>query len=156
MIIPPTHEALLRDPMFSFWIGTASPENVPEVIKCMGVNLDYESERLACFAAVRFADKSLDNLQKNPAISLVGAHVGTYQGYQYKGTFIRSRPCTANEVEFQRQYMEDFALTLNGFGYSKEGLYRLYFSQPSLAIEFKVHEVFDQAPRQGTGEKIGI
>lgn len=156
MIIPSSHMALLKDPMFSFWIGTASSERIPEVIKCMGVKLDSETEHMTCFAAVRFIDKSLENLQKNPAISLVGAHVGTYEGYQYKGTFIRSRPCTEDEVTFQSQYMETFALNLSEFGYSKEGLYRIYFSQPSIAIEFKVHEVYDQAPRKGTGERIEI
>ena len=156
MIIPASHVALLKDPMLSFWIGTASHELIPEVIKCLGVKLDYETEHLTCFAAVRFIDKSLENLRKNPSISLVGAHVGTYEGYQYKGTFIRSRSCTEDEVMFQRQYMEIFALTLSEFGYSKEGLYRLYFSQPSMAIEFKVREVYDQAPRKGTGEKIEI
>jgi hypothetical protein len=156
MIIPVSHIALLKDPLVSFWIGTASSERIPEVIKCMGVKLDYEMGHLTCFAAVRFVDKSLENLRKNPTVSLVGAHVGTYEGYQYKGTFIRSRPCTEEEVMIQKQYMETFALNLSEFGYSKEGLYRLYFSQPSMAIEFKVHEVYDQAPRIGTGEKIGI
>lgn len=86
----------------------------------------------------------------------MGAHTGTYDGYQYKGTFIRSRPCTEDEVMLQSQYMESFTQILSEFGYSKEGLYRLYFSQPSIAIEFKVHEVYDQTPRKGTGEKISI
>src|SRR3990170_845993 len=122
MIIPASHVALLKDPMVSFWIGTASPELIPEVIKCMGVKLDYETEHLTCFAAVRFIDKSLNNLQKNPAISVVGAHAGNYEGYQYKGTFIRSRPCTEDEVMFQKQYMETFTISLSEFGYSKEGL----------------------------------
>ena len=156
MIIPASHVALLKDPLFSFWIGTASPEQIPEVIKCMGVKLDYETDHLTCFAAVRFIDKSLENLKKNPAIALVGAHTGTYDGYQYKGTFIRSRPCTEDEVMFQRQYMESFSLSLSEYGYSKEGLYRIYFSQPSMALEIKVHEVYDQAPRKGTGERIRI
>jgi hypothetical protein len=157
VIIPVHHLALLRDPLFSFWIGTAGRDLVPEVIKCTGVvHDDNIPEQLVCFAGTRYADQSLKNLQENPVITLVGAHVGTYEGYQYKGVLIRSRSCLPAEVLLQEQYMESFTVALGTFGYSKEGLYRIYFSQPSLAFEFKVTEVYEQSPRKGTGGKLAV
>jgi hypothetical protein len=52
--------------------------------------------------------------------------------------------------------MESFTDKLRAFGYSKEGLYRIYFSQPSIAFEFNVTEVYEQSPRKGTGGKITV
>jgi hypothetical protein len=157
VIIPVQHLAFLKDILFSFWIGTASRDLIPEVIKCTGVlHNEAMPERLTCFAGTRHADQSLKNLQENPAITLVGAHVGTYEGYQYKGVLICSRPCLPAEVQLQEQYMESFTSALGKFGYSKEGLYKIYFAQPSMAFEFHVTEVYEQSPRKGTGGKIAL
>jgi hypothetical protein len=154
MVISPSHVALLEDPMFSFWIGTAGRDHIPEVVKCMGVIVDPVSDRLTCFAGAILANKSLLNLQENPAVTLVGASVLTYEGYQYKGTFINSRFCTAEDILFQENYMRIFTSNLAELGYSEDGLYKLYFSQPSVAIEFRVMEIYEQSPRKGTGEKV--
>lgn len=156
MIIPARYAALLKDPLFSFWIGTAGQDRVPEVIKCTGVMPDEVTGQLTCFAGARYADRSMKNLAENPAITLVGAHIGNFEGYQYKGTLICWRPCLPEEVLLQEKNMEAFTRLLAEFGYSREGLYRIYFSQPSIAFEFEVTEVFEQSPRKGTGGKIVV
>lgn len=157
MIIPLLHRAFLKDPLFSFWIGTAGRDLIPEVIKCTGVIYDDTApEHLTCFVGAKYAELSQKNLGENPVITLVGAHVETYEGYQYKGSLVRSRPCLPAEVLLQEQYMESFTATLGALGYSKEGLYRIYFSQPSIAFEFNVTEIYQQSPRKGTGGKIAV
>jgi hypothetical protein len=155
MIIPSRHIALLKQPLFSFWIGTASPDLVPEVIKCTGVILDDITEEFTCFIGAKFAEKSLRNLASNAAITLLSANISTYEGYQYKGRYAGSHSCTEEEVLFQERYMDAFTTALALFGYSKEGFHKLYFLQPSIAIKFKVEEVYEQSPRKGTGGKIG-
>jgi hypothetical protein len=155
MIVPSSHIELLQRPL-SYWIGTAGSDRVPEVIKSMSIIFDPAIEQFTCFVSEKYAAKTLQNLSVNPAISLVGVDVPTYEGYQYKGKYVLHRSCTEKEELMQVQARERFTDLLEGYGYSKSGFSKIFFNQPSIAIVFLVAEVFEQIPKKGTGGRLSI
>lgn len=153
MIVPASHIELLQRPL-SYWIGTAGSDHVPEVIKCMLAIFDPAIEQFTCFVSEKYAAKTLQNLIVNPAITLVGVDVPTYEGYQYKGKYVLHRPATGDEELMQAKASEGLFDILGSYGYSKSGFAKIFFEQPSIAIVFMVAEVFEQSPKKGTGGRL--
>ena len=153
MVVPAWHVDFLKQPL-SFWIATTNLENVPEPAKCTGVSFDPATDTFTCFVPLKFTEKTFKDLEENPAISLVGVELHTYEGYQYKGQYISRRDCTRDEIEYQYKYMKEFTDILQSFGYSAAGYLKAYIHPPFVALTFKVTQVFDQSPKVGTGGEI--
>lgn len=154
MVVPSWHVDFLKQPL-SFWLATASLKNVPETIKCTGIRFEAETDTFTCFAPLKFSETGFKHLAENPILSLVGVDLYSYEGYQYKGVYISRRDCTAEEVAFQLSYMKEFTDILHSFGYSGPGYYKAYMHSPFIAFAFKVTQVFDQSPKNGTGGELG-
>ena len=153
MVVPSRHVEFLKQPL-SFWLATASADNIPEPIKCTGITFDPLTDTFTCFAPLKFVQTGLKHLRENPTVALVGVELHTYEGYQYKGPYLSHRDCTPQEVEFQLQYMKEFTGVLGSFGYSVAGFHNAYFHPPFVAITFQATQVFDQSPRNGTGGEL--
>lgn len=153
MVVPAWHVDFLKQPL-SFWIATTNLDNVPEPAKCTGVLFDPESDTFTCFVPSKFTEKIFKDLEVNPVMALVGVELNTYEGYQYKGQYLSSRKCTAEEVDFQYKYMKEFTDILDSFGYSGPGYLKAYIHPPFLALTFRATQVFDQSPKVGTGGEI--
>jgi hypothetical protein len=154
MVVPPWHVDFLKQPL-SFWLATASLENFPETIKCTGITFQPETDTFTCFAPLKFSGTGIKHLAENPVLALVGVHLHTYEGYQYKGPYIGRRECTDEEVAFQLSYMKELTGILHSFGYSGPGYYKAYMHAPFIAFSFKATHVFDQSPKNGTGGELG-
>jgi hypothetical protein len=153
MVVPEAHIEFLKQPL-SFWLATASLENIPEPIKCTGIKFDSATDIFTCFVPLKFMSKGFKYLEENPTIALVVVDVHSYEGYQYKGHYLSHRDCTPEEEEFQYQYMKAFTNILETFGYSGQDIYDSYMYAPFVAINFQAVQVFDQSPKKGTGEQI--
>ncbi len=154
MVVPSWHVDFLKQPL-SFWLATASLENVPEAIKCTGIRFDPETDTFTCFAPRKFSETGIMHLAENPVLSLVGVDLYSYEGYQYKGPYISRRECSEEEVAFQLSYLNEFTDILHSFGYSGPGYYKAYMHPPFVAFTFQVAQVFDQSPKNGTGGELG-
>lgn len=153
MVVPDRHVEFLKQPL-SFWLATASVDNIPEPIKCTGIAFEPSTEIFTCFAPLKFVHTGLKQLQQNPIVALVGVELHTFEGYQYKGPYLSHRDCTPEEVEFQLGYLKEFTTLLGTFGYSTPGFYGAYYHPPFVAIMFKAMQVFDQSPKNGTGGEL--
>lgn len=154
MVVPSWHVEFLKQPL-SFWLATASGDNVPEPIKCTGITFNPFTDTFTCFVPLKFAVTGFKHLQENPILALVGVELHTYEGYQYKGPYLSRRDCTPPEVEHVDRYMKEFTDILESFGYSGPGYYKAYIKPPFVAITFQATQVFDQSPKTGTGGEIG-
>jgi hypothetical protein len=157
-VIPIEHSVKIMDPLFYPWIGTADAANIPEIVKCICAKVSMDLQRITCFIGTKEGERTLSNLTKNPRMTLLIASALTYEAYQYKGAFIKSRPCTEEEALFQKTFKDEFMIhppKLFGIEhFSEEGFSKMYFATPSVAVEFRVEEIFEQTPKKGTGEKI--
>jgi hypothetical protein len=153
MVVPEWHVDFLKQPL-SFWIATTNLENIPEPAKCTGISFDHATDTFTCFVPLKFVTKALKDVEENPIMSLIGVELHTYEGYQYKGTYLFHRDCTQEEVEFQHRYLKEFTDILATFGYSAPGYLRAYIHPPFIAMVFRATQVFDQSPKVGTGGEI--
>lgn len=151
----PAFYTILSQPL-SFWAANCNEKGSPDIIRCCGISYQPDKNELVLFIGEKLAAVFLANTKTNPLISLIGTSLYTLESYQYKGRFTGFRPCTEEEVEWQYRYVSQFAdtLTIVGFNWEKETVVKSFFHQPSVAIGFRIDEVFEQTPRKGTGERI--
>jgi hypothetical protein len=150
---PEPYWRLLAEPS-AFWAANSNAENVPEIVRCSGVATKTNSTELTFFISEAFGRTFIQNLRRNSLITLAATCVPTFESYQYKGIYQSIRPCTNEEEEWQRKYVDSITDITTMFGYSKEGIYQSYLHQPSFAVTFWVQHIFEQTPHKGTGNQV--
>jgi len=149
MILDP-YIHLLNQPL-SFWAATCDAENVPDVVHVNGLSPVESGNQITLFLSKRYSETFVANLELNPELALIGTNVQTFEGYQFKGHFRSLRPCTPEEEQMQLNFIDRFTTVIELMGFNRQWYYDSYFHQPSLAITFTVHDIFEQTPKKGTG-----
>jgi hypothetical protein len=144
------YEHILSEPL-AFWAASIDKNNVPDIVRSLGLAPLEDYDNITFYIPERYSETFINNLYVNAPISFLCCALFDYESYQYKGVFKSMRSCTGAEVQSQQKYLDDFTDLIVQLGYSKEGFYNSYYHQPSLAITFRVQEIFEQTPRRGTG-----
>jgi hypothetical protein len=109
---------------------------------------------LDLFVPEKYSRLYLKNVQDNPKICLSFASIFTYEAYQIKGIYQGLRPCTAEENEYQAEYMNGFVHNLLNSGLSYGLNMYGYLSPPCFSLSMLAQEIYEQTPKKGTGTKI--
>lgn len=149
----PSYFEILNRPC-AFWLAAMDESNIPDLVRCAGLGPLDQLPFIDCYVSDFFGAGMMKILRQRPSLALSAIHLIDFESYQYKGLCIDIRPCTAEEVERQRSYLEQFSALTAYFGFSAEAFFRSFFHQPSYTLRFHVHSVFEQTPRKGTGAKI--
>lgn len=152
MLLTPYVDKLLEP--LAFWASNCNMQRIPEVVHCNGVLATGEDDCLTFFIAEAFSQAFIDNIKESQDITLLACSVPTFESYQYKGQLLNIRPCTADEIILQQEYVDKFTDIIATIGYSKEAFYNSYYHQPSLAVSFRVTDIFEQTPYKGTGHSM--
>jgi hypothetical protein len=153
-MITPYHQEFLKYSI-AIWMGSADKNNMPDTVRCLGVIVEDETT-VRCFIAEKFSGKFIKNLSENKNISLSTSHPFTFIGYQYKGEVINIVPCTPEEIDFQKKYMDVFSEDMAAFGLDKQRVFDMYFYEPSVSVRIKVNAVFEQTPKPNTGQEVKL
>lgn len=149
----PAYISILKEPL-AFWIANCDADNVPEVVRCVGIRPVTSLEELTVFIPEIWSGRFLNNLSATKKITFLCTSVPTYESYQYKGEFRSVRPCEEADVQLQLNYLEGFTDEIAKIGLSKIGFFDSYHHQPMLAVTVCIDEVFDQSPYKGTGKQV--
>ena len=149
MILDP-YIHLLNQPL-SFWAANCDADQVPEVVHCNGILPVNGGNQITFFIVKKYSETFTANLQISPELAFIGTSVTSFEGYQFKGHFDSLRPCTPEEVQIQLSYLDKFTDLIELMGFARGWFYESYFHQPSLAVTFTVHDIFEQTPKKGTG-----
>jgi hypothetical protein len=150
------YHSILNEPNV-FWVAVSNAENVPDVTRVAGLAPVEDLSTITFYLSEAFGNGLLATLQNQPCLTLLVTCIHTFESYQYKGIYQSIRPCTAEEEERQRWYIEGFADSLKSIGIlpvEAARLARLYFQQPSYAITFQVKQIFIQTPQKGAGNMV--
>ena len=80
--------------------------------------------------------------------------VDAHECYQFKGTFVGSRPLNEEDVTAFQECRERCVKLLQPmFGFTDEGAAAITI-EPGLAVTFQVREIFNQTPGPGAGRRI--
>jgi hypothetical protein len=140
----------------SIWLCNRNARLVPDICRLMGARVEPDRQHVLAYVPGPSGAGVLANLAVAPRLTLLIAHIYTYEAYQVKGTYSGHRACTPAEIEYQRAYVDRFAECLVVQQLPREQIIAAYFHQPSFAVRLRVEELYEQTPRKGTGERLAL
>jgi len=154
-VIPDRVAEHLTGPSF-IQVATRNAELRPAHAHVLGAVVHDDRQTVTFFVAEKRAKRIVADLENNGRVALEAAQA-THEAYQLKGQYVSSRPSSEEEYAVQEAYQkiileglmqffpEELAKPIAGV----ESQYR-----PSIAITFRVEEVFLQTPGPGAGTKM--
>lgn len=138
-------------------IASTRNENlVPHVHWLSGWQVEDDHHTVFCLVASGFNDSLLDSLRAHGHFAMVAERIGPHECYQFKGSYVDSRPATVDDqalVEACRARFAAGVRGLHGDRYS-DRLLRDSIPEPLIAIRFRVNEIYLQTPGPGAGLRI--
>jgi hypothetical protein len=141
---------------------------VPQLHFIVGWTVGEDRRTLTCFFPASHSEKLIPALEDNGqfAFTVLGSGSGPrasnppnpsvdfHECYQFKGSYVASRPANEGDFPLAEQKAKQFGALLQPlFGLSEGGCNAL-FRKPALAMTFEVREIYDQTPGPGAGRKI--
>lgn len=144
----------MQEKAVAIWVSNCSPDLAPDLVRLMGVRVEPDHEHLTLYVPVPLGRKVIANLTPAATLAFLFAVIHDNTSFQCKGKYVSHRPCTEEEVAFQRRYVQGFCRELTRQGLlDQEAFFKVYFHQPSIALRMRVEEIYEQTPRAGTGGK---
>jgi hypothetical protein len=154
-VIPDRVAEHLQGPSF-IQVATRNADLRPGHAHVVGAVVHDDRETVTFFVHETRAKRIVDDLEQNGRVALEAAQA-SHEAYQLKGRYVSSRPSSEEEYAVQESYKKRIVEGLMQF-FPEElakpiaGVESEY--RPSIAITFRVEEVFLQTPGPGAGTKM--
>jgi hypothetical protein len=113
-----------------------------------------DGETLTCLIAEKFTSELSESLEDNRQFALTVCEVPSHETYQFKGVWAGSRPVNPADLAVYERYRGRFAERVSQMLGFPEERARAYVPQPSMALSFKVREIFLQTPGPDAGRRL--
>jgi hypothetical protein len=153
-MIPERVLEVLRGPAFMH-VGTRDAELHPAHAFAVGAIVSEDRQAVTFFVPEIASGRILQDLRHNGRVAFA-IGLASHEAYQLKGTYASSHRADEQELAFQEAHLAKLTAAL-GRLYPEEfatALIRAIPYRPSVAITFRVEEVFLQTPGPGAGSKI--
>ena len=137
------------------WVGTRDAELRPHHSYVTGVVVHDDRETITFFVLEKRARAILANVENNRRVALACGQA-THEAYQLKGTYLSSQPSSDDDYAVQEEYRAKIWPTLAQY-WPEEMVKSMFLGaayKPSVAITFRVEEVFLQTPGPDAGSKL--
>ena len=137
------------------WVGTRDAELTPHHAYVNGVVVHDDHETITFFVTEKRARVILANVENNRRVALACGQA-SHEAYQLKGSYLSSRPATDGEYALQEAYRDKTWRAIAQF-WPEEMVKPQFLGaayRPSVAITFRVEDVFLQTPGPGAGSKL--
>ena len=153
-MIPERVLEVLRGPAF-LHVGTRNADLRPTHAFPLGVVVGDDRKTVTFFITESRAKRILSDLENNGQVAFA-AGLLSHEAYQLKGVYLSSRPASDDEITFQETHRARLCGELLHWFPKElaEGLFLGLACRPSVAITFRVEEVFLQTPGPGAGTKM--
>jgi hypothetical protein len=134
--------------------GTRDDNFIPHAHRVSGWKMGPDEQTMTCLVAEGFTKNLLPSLEGNGHFALTVCEVPSHETYQFKGSYIGSRPIEQEDLSVYENYRKRFVERVCGlFGFSEDTV-RSYLPRPALAIDFRVREIYLQTPGPGAGTRV--
>lgn len=142
-----------KDGGMSVFVGTVDGEGKP--VCCRGIAVDSQDEfrTMTVYVPVDTSQETIANVATTRRIAIGVTQPIEHSALQFKGTTKSVRLARAEEAEFVRSRMSDFAEVLAVIGVPRHTTMRMTH-WPAFAIEINVETIFDQTPGPNAGTVI--
>lgn len=151
-MIPPHMVDLLQSGV-SVVVGTRDAALVPECTRAWGIRVAQDRASVTILLTEAISSKTLQNLRDNQQIAISCTRPTDHMACQLKGRLRAIRPAGQRDRETTEQWRREFTAELVAIGVPAE-LCEAWITEPALAVDIDVADVFVQTPGPGAGEKV--
>ncbi len=154
-MIPDRIVEVIHGPAWMY-AGTRDERLCPAQTFVIGAVVHPDQETITFFVSESRSERILSDLKSNGRVALA-VSLTTHEAYQLKGGYVSSRPTDAKDRAVQEIYRSKLLSATIQAGYPEQIVKPLvlgYAYQPSVAITFRVEEIFLQTPGPEAGKKI--
>ena len=135
--------------------GTRDRDRVPYGHRVCGWRVGADQRTMTAYVPEEFRPKLIESLQENGELALTVEEFPSHETYQFKGRYIRDREVLYDDVEIVDRIRKRFVRSLRPLmREAPEEALNAFVSQPSVAVEFEVLEIYLQTPGPGAGSRI--
>jgi hypothetical protein len=151
-MIPPQLFDLLQTGV-SVIVGTRDASLMPESTRAWGIHVAKDCASVTIFLTEAISQKTLQNLRDNGLVAISCTRPTDHVACQLKGRLRTIRPAGQTDREQSTNWHRDFTQELVAIGVPS-GMCEAWMTEPALAVEIDVTEVFHQTPGPGAGERV--
>lgn len=151
-MIPPQVFDLLHTGV-SVIVGTRDSSLMPESTRAWGIHIAKDRASVTIFLTEAISQKTLQNLRENGLVAISCTRPTDHVACQLKGRLRAIRQTGQADLDLSRSWHRDFVGELVAIGVPP-GMCEAWITEPALAVEIDVTDVFHQTPGPGAGEKV--
>ena len=135
--------------------GTRDRDLVPYGHKVCGWRVDADQRTMTALVPEEFTPGLVESLQENGELAVTVEEFPSHETYQFKGRYLRNRAVRHDDVEIVDRIRRRFVRSLRPiYADAPEDVLNAFVSNPSLAVEFEVLEIYLQTPGPGAGTRL--
>lgn len=135
--------------------GSRDRDLVPRGHKVCGWRVAADQRTMTAFVAEEFTPGLVESLQDNGELAVTVEEFPSHETYQFKGRYLSDRPVRHDDVEIVDRIRKRFVRSLRSiYAGVPEDILGAFVSNPSLAVDFEVLEVYLQTPGPGAGTRL--
>lgn len=134
-------------------VGTRDSTLMPECTRAWGIRVGKGRRSVTIFLTETISRKTLQNLRDNGLVAISCTRPTDHVACQLKGRLRAIRPAKPRDREHSRQWHREFLGELVAIGVPAS-VGEAWITEPALAVDIDVTDVFHQTPGPGTGEKM--
>ena len=133
-------------------VGTRDASLMPECTRAWGIRLGKDRRSVTIFLTEAISKQTLQNLRENGLVAVSCTRPTDHVACQIKGRVRTIRPSDRQDQTYRRNWKREFIGEIAAVGVPA-ALGEAWITEPALAVEIDVTDVFHQTPGPGTGEK---
>jgi hypothetical protein len=149
----PAHMVELLQTGVSVVVGTRDATLLPECTRAWGIRVGNNHASVTVFLTETVSCRTLENLKENGMIAISCTRPTDHMACQLKGLVRAIRPANEQDRCQIADWHREFTGEAVAIGVPAE-VCEAWITEPALAVEVDVMDVFLQTPGPGTGEKI--
>lgn len=134
-------------------VGTRDATLMPECTRAWGIRVGKDRRSVTIFLTETISRKTLQNLRDNGLVAISCTRPTDHVACQLKGRLRAIRPVNPRDREHSKQWHSEFLGELVAIGVPTS-VGEAWITEPALAVDIDVTDVFHQTPGPGTGEKM--
>ncbi len=136
----------------SVLVGSCDASRVPGCMRAVGLKLHDDRRHATVYLPESTSRHTVTNVAENPRIAILTSYPPDHRSLQLKGNVTRVASAAASDQAFIEEYLSTFGRVLELLGMPHELVDRISH-WPSVALEFRIEELYVQTPGPGAGAK---
>jgi predicted pyridoxine 5'-phosphate oxidase superfamily flavin-nucleotide-binding protein len=134
-------------------VGTRDATLTPDCTRAWGIRVGKDRASVTIFLTEAISGKTLQNLKENGQVAISCTRPTDHVACQLKGRLRTIRPANPRDREHSKSWHREFVGELVAIGVPAS-VGEAWITEPALAVDIAVTDVFHQTPGPGTGEKV--